>query len=176
MTIINSQPDNTNILQPTKFLVVFPRILGTQYFCQTVNIPGVSIDAFEQSTRFAILPVPGNRLSFDEFTMTFLVDAELLSWKQIQQWIHALGMPTSHEDYQQLSKQIPWMSQTPLPQYSDGTLSVLSGLNNPKYRVQFKDMFPIRVSGIDFSTMESADNIITATATFRYAYYTIEKI
>ena len=176
MTILNSQPENTNNLQPTKFLVVFPRIKGTQYFCQSVNIPGVSINALEQPTRFTALPVPGNKLNFDEFTMTFIVDEDLVSWKQIQEWIHALGMPTSHEDYKQLPKQLPWMQQSSLPQYSDGTLSILSGLNNPRYRIEFKDMFPISISGINFSTMDSADNIITATATFKYAFYNVTKL
>jgi len=43
MTAITRSPENTNLLQPTKFLLTFDRIRATQYFCQSVNLPGVSL-------------------------------------------------------------------------------------------------------------------------------------
>ena len=176
MTALNRIPENTNYLQPTKFLVTFPRIPGTQFFCKSVNIPGISIGTFDQPTEFRNLPVPGNKLTFDDFSMTFNIDEDLESWKQIHDWIYALGIPTKFDDYKALGRQMPWQNQTPSPQYSDGTLTILSGLNNPKYRINFKDMFPVSVSGIDFDVSESADTILTASVTFKYAYYDLVKL
>ena len=43
MTVLNRNPQNTNPLQPTKFLLTFPDISDTMFFCQKVNIPGVSV-------------------------------------------------------------------------------------------------------------------------------------
>jgi hypothetical protein len=34
-------------------------------------------------------------------------------------------------------------------------------------------MFPISLSDIDFDTQQSADKIMTATATFQYEYFSI---
>jgi len=176
MSALDRQPENTDYLQPTKFLVTFPRIPGTQFFCRSVNIPGISIGSIEQPTEFRNLPVPGNKLTFDDFTMEFNIDEELESWKQIQSWIYALGIPTKFDDYKALGRQMPWKNQTPQPQYSDATLTILSALNNPKYRISFTDMFPLSVTGINFDVTESADTILTATASFKYAYYSIEKL
>jgi hypothetical protein len=41
-------------------------------------------------------------------------------------------------------------------------------LNNPVIRVQFTNVFPVSLSDINFDTRMSADDIITADATFVY--------
>jgi hypothetical protein len=51
-------------------------------------------------------------------------------------------------------------------QYSDATLTVLSALNNPILRVEFTNMFPVSLSDIYFDTKQSADDVISADATF----------
>jgi len=42
----------------------------------------------------------------------------------------------------------------------------LSALNNPIIRVEFINMFPVSLSDIFFDTKQSADDMITADATF----------
>ena len=61
-----------------------------------------------------------------------------------------------------------------LQSYSDIYLTILSNLNNPSTRVHFVNAFPTSLSAIEFSTTESADDIITATATFSYEYFEFE--
>ncbi len=58
-------------------------------------------------------------------------------------------------------------------QYSDATLTILSSLNNPIARVEFTNMFPVSLSDIFFDTKQSADDIITADATFVYDQFKI---
>jgi hypothetical protein len=55
--------------------------------------------------------------------------------------------------------------------FSDATLTILSGLNNPILRIQYLNVFPLSISDINFDTTQSADTILTATATFRYQSY-----
>jgi hypothetical protein len=62
------------------------------------------------------------------------------------------------------------------PQYSDAILSVFTNKNNPNFRVKFVDLFPVSVSTILFNSMDSAENIAVADATFRFAYYEYERI
>jgi hypothetical protein len=174
MTALSNQITNTNPLQTTKFLVTFPRIKGVQYFCQKINLPGISINSQEQATPFVNLPVASTKPTFEDLNITFMVDENLQGWREIHRWIQDLGITTSFKDYQDLKKMKE--SQYQRDPYSDGIMTILSALNNPKWRITFTDMFPTSISGIDFSTEGSADDILTATATFKYAYYNIEKI
>jgi hypothetical protein len=56
---------------------------------------------------------------------------------------------------------------------SDGILTILSSLNNPLVRIQFADMYPTSLSDIQFDTKTSADEILTATVSFKYTYFDI---
>ena len=66
-------------------------------------------------------------------------------------------------------------SNTNTPQYSDGIVTILSGLNNPKLSIHFANLFPISLSEIEFSTKESSEVVITAKATFRYHIFHINR-
>ena len=63
-----------------------------------------------------------------------------------------------------------------LTSYSDATLIVLSALNNPILRVRFINAFPLSLSDIQFDTTQSAENIITGTASFAFEYFDIEPV
>jgi hypothetical protein len=84
----------------------------------------------------------------------------------------AFGSPKSlHSRANETSLQTGALSY--IGNYSEATLTVMSALNNPLYRINYHKIFPVSVSGIQFDTKESADTIITATATFAYEYFEI---
>jgi hypothetical protein len=62
------------------------------------------------------------------------------------------------------------------PQYSDAYMSTLTALNNFKTNVKFVDVFPVSLSGITMSSAQSADDILTAKASFKYQLYNFERI
>ena len=165
MSAITRSPENTNLLQPTKFLLTFERIRTTQYFCQSVNLPGVSLGEVNRATPFLDMYSPGTKLSYEPLDVEFLVDEELQSWKNIYDWFLSIADPDGFEK-RDGSKEL----QT-LKHFSDATLTVLSGLNNPVLRVQFTNLFPLSINSLKFDTTQSAETIITATATFRYQSY-----
>lgn len=165
MSAITRAPENTNLLQPTKFLLTFERIRTTQYFCQSVNLPGVSLGEVNRATPFLDMYSPGTKLSYEPLDVEFLVDEELQSWKNIYDWFLSIADPDGFEK-RDGSKEL----QT-LKHFSDATLTVLSGLNNPVLRVQFTNLFPLSINSLKFDTTQSAETIITATATFRYQSY-----
>lgn len=165
MSAITRSPENTNLLQPTKFLLTFERIRAAQYFCQSVNIPGVSLGEINRATPFLDMYSPGTKLSYSPLDVEFLVDEELQSWKNIYDWFLSIADPDGFEK-RDGSKELQ-----PLKHFSDATLTILSGLNNPILRIQYTNLFPTTISDIQFNTTQSADNIITARATFRYQSY-----
>ena len=165
MTALTRTPQNTNPLQPTKFLLTFARIPTTQYFCQEVNLPGVTLGTVDRVTPFLDMFSPGTKLKYDDLDITFMVDEELQSWKDMYNWFISIASPDGFEgrDHPRELQQNKHLS--------DATLTVLSALNNPIIRIQYANVFPLTMSDIKFDTKSSADTIITCTATFRYQSY-----
>jgi len=166
MTAINRSPENTNLLQSTKFLLTFDRIRTTQYFCQTVNLPGVSLGEVSRATPFLDMYSPGTKLTYDPLVVEFILDEELQGWKNLYDWFLTMADPDGFEK-RDGSRELQTNKH-----FSDATLSILSGLNNPLVRIHYTNLFPLSISDIRFDTTQSADTIMTATATFRYQSYT----
>jgi len=173
MTALGRTPTNTNLLQPTKYILVFDRISTTQYFCQSLNIPGIGLGEVSINTPLIDIYSPGTKLSYNEFNISFIIDEQLESWKQLYNWFQAIASPQGFDERNRLTEiQNQYTPDTRFKNFSDSTLTILSALNNPIMKVEFVNMFPVLLSDIDFDTSQSADNIITASASFRYEYFT----
>lgn len=175
MSALTRNPSNTNQLQASKFQVVFPRVSTVTYFCQEVNIPGLGTQPAIHPTPFSDFPIPGDKIQFGSFDMEFIVDEEMWSWQIIHDWIRGYTFPCSFEEYRTMNRESIVSLHAEKPQYSDASLSILSALNNPRVKVKFMNLFPISLSPIKFSTMQSADLVITATASFKYHLFNIER-
>ena len=165
MTALNRSPENTNLLQPTKFLLTFDRIRTTQYFCQSVNLPGITLGEVTRATPFLDMYSPGTKLTYEPLSVEFLLDESLQGWKNLYDWFLTMADPDGFEK-RDGSRELQTQKH-----FSDATLTILSGLNNPIIRIQYKNVFPLSISDIKFDSTQSADTILTATATFRYQSY-----
>jgi len=152
MTALNRNPSNINLLQSTKFRVTFERLRGLTYFCQSANFPGISLTEIVRPTPFIDLYHPGEKLIYDTFNVTFLIN----------------------EDLETVVARSNLTRQPPV--YSDASLTFFTNKNNPSFRIKFADVFPTSLSTITFSTGDTAENIMTADATFRFSYYNYERI
>lgn len=180
MAAITRNPAVRDPLQTTKFRLSFTRLPGLTYFCQTATLPGISLTEIPRNTPFVDLYVPGEKAIYDVFNATFIVAEDLDDWKGIHDWIRGMTFPTDFKEYADLAKQSAesyYRKQAGVPvQYADGILTVYSNKNNPSVRITFKDMFPTQLGGIQFSALDSAENIPTSDVSFRYSYYDIEKL
>lgn len=177
MTALTRNPTNPNPLQPNKFSLSFTRTPNVQFFCQTVSVPGISLSEIPQNTPFVDVYVPGEKAIYDLLTVTFIVDEDMESWREIHDWIRAMTFPHDFEEYQNLANlgRNASARTTNKPQYSDATLNILSSNNVNNYQFKFHDCFPTSLSNFVMSTTDSPDTIITADVTFRYSYYDIVK-
>jgi hypothetical protein len=172
MTALNRTPQNTNYLQASKFLLTFDRIPNAQYFCQTANVPGLSLGQAPINSPLLDYYAPGNKITYNPFNMTFLINGDGQSWKDLHDWFRAIASPKSFSDRNRLTAE--QSKRNTLQNYSDATLTVLSNLNNPILRVHFYNMFPITLSDIMFDSKESADDVMTADASFMFEYFDFE--
>ena len=179
MTALTRNPSNPNPLHPNKFQLNFSRAPNTQYFCQTLTIPGISLSEVPQQTPFVDLYVPGEKAIYDLLNITFVIDEGLQTWIEIHDWIRAMTFPYDFAEYKNLPnlfRKYTGFKKETFPQYSDCTVTLLSSANIPQYQFVLHDCFPTSLSSFVVSSTDSPDNIITADASFRYTYYDIVKV
>ena len=174
MTALNRTPQNTNLLQPTKFLLTFDRIGTSQFFCQSVNIPGINLGQAPISSPMLDYFAPGNKITYNPFNVHFLLDESVEGWRHIHSWFRSIASPESFNERKRLTDVQNNGKSTNLKYYSDATLTILSALNNPILRIKLINVFPISLSDIIFDTTQSADDIMTADATFIFDYFDFE--
>ena len=160
---ITSHPSTTNLLQPTKYLVTFPEISETMYFCQKANIPGVSLGMAVQQTPNIDLFHSGTKLEYNTFDITFMVNEDLSAWTTIYKWMNDLSSVDNNYNRRKENRK-------------QAIFTVMSNLNNPKFRIKLNDIFPISLSDLDFDTTMSAEEHMLATASFRYDWFDLEKL
>ena len=143
-------------------------------------MPGVSLTEIPRFTPFIDLYVPGEKMVYDTFNITFLVDEDMRNWTEIHDWIRGMTFPTNFKEYVDLQRQAkaPYIRAMDKmsPQYSSAVLTLYTNKNNPNFRVKFVDLFPTSVGTLLFNAQDSAENIVLADATFRFSYYEYERI
>ena len=175
MTALTRNSQNSNYLQPTKFQIIFPKISTVTYFCQQINIPAISSTPARQTSPFVDLYRPGDKIVYETLNFEFIVDEEMWNWEILQSWIRGYSFPCSFEEYKNIDRKTLYSLHSTTPQYADAHLTVLSALNNPKIKVKFVDAFPITLSEVRFDTSSSAEQIMIASAQFRYQLFNIER-
>jgi hypothetical protein len=143
-----------------------------------ITLPGLSTSEIPVNNPFVELYAPGEKAIYDTLNITFLVDMELKAWLEVHDWLRALTFPTEYEEYKNLGSlnKFTTAAKSSLPQYSDGSVTLLSASNVPYFKINFIDLFPIALSGFTISATDSPETVITADATFRFTYYNVEKL
>ena len=172
------QIQNRNFLSPVGFKFTLARAPKLAYFTNSANLPGINLGVTEQPSYLSRIPVPGDMMTFNDFTLRFLVDENLENYLEIQKWMRGLGFPESLQEIYNLQSESDLIgySYSPSQQlniYSDGTLQILTSSENVQFNVKFLDMFPISLSDIEFDATDTDIQYFTANVTFKYSIYNI---
>lgn len=170
-TITCPFPSNINPLSPNGFMFNIQKLPNLSFFCQSVNLPGITLGAPEFGNPFNVAPIPGETLTYDQLTVQFLVDEQMANYTSIYNWIVALGFPESYDQYIQFSEYDTTNYSELAKNYSDATLQILTGNNSVAKSVQFIDMFPIGLDSLQFSGANNDVQYLIGNATFRYGFY-----
>lgn len=163
---------NKNLLSGLGLRFSLQRAPNLVYFCQSANIPGVSISPVVVPNPLKSAPFPGDEVSFSELTLTFAVTENLDNFTEIFNWIISLGFPDSTDQYKTLALAQPGSGKGV---FSDGTLTILNSALGANYDIVFKDMFPLTLSDINMETTQTDVTYLTSTVSFTYQSYFIRK-
>jgi len=166
-----SDPINKNFLGQTGFRLVLDRTPTMNYFSQSASLPSISLGTANIVNPLIDYPLPGEKLTFSPFNISFRVDEDLKNYIEIYNWLVGLGSPTSTDQYKNYQN-----ASTNQASLSDATLSILSSKYNPNLRIKFQKMFPESISELLFTSTGSDIEYLEATVSFRYSLYTIESL
>jgi hypothetical protein len=164
-------PDNITPLSPNGFMFNISKLPEMSFFCQQINLPGITLGAPEFGNPFATQPIPGEHLTYDQLTVQFLVDSQMKNYKSIYGWLIALGFPESYTQYIAYNTGDSINYGELAKNYSDATLSVLAGNNQVSQQIHFVDLFPTAIESLMFQSTNQDVQYLVGSATFRYGYY-----
>lgn len=165
----SNTPENMSILQATKFTFLIPDMPHLKYFCQTVSVPSVSTNEVMVPTQFSNTYRHGDKLDFQPFTLSAIIDEDMRVYEETYKWIQGLTRPQSYNEY--IKNRNPTS-----PLYFDGYLTINTNANRSNIRFKFHNCHPIAMGAVNFDTKVNADFIPTCDITFRYDLFEIERL
>ncbi len=149
--------DNKNFLSPVGFtLKIDADRANTEYFCTQANLPGISLSNVDQGYKGVNLGFTGDRMTFDQFNITFNVTENLENYIEIYNWMLNITNAKNPEDYKY-----------------DGRLMILTSHNNIVKEIKLFDLFPTNLSSIEFNAQATDIEYVQAQVTFKYTYFEI---
>lgn len=167
-----SQIQNRNFLSPVGFKFTLSKEPKVAFFCNNAQIPQITLGTELQSTYLKDLDIPGDKITYEDFTITFLIDEKLQNYMAIHNWITGLGFPETANQYKNLTTNDDNLRDSK-EAFSDGSLHILNSNYNTSAVVKFKDLFPISLSSLEFNSTATDIQYFTAQASFKYTVYNI---
>ena len=179
-----STAQSVNFLRPNAFRFHIKNLPGVNYTCQSANLPSLALGSALQPSPFVDIPHVGDKNSFGDFTIRFLITEDMSNYIQIYEWLVALGFPNSYNQYRNFAGDrlnlFPFVKDSrgaPIAVvYSDASLTIMDSNNVPKTNINFKDAFPISVEALDFDITSSSVEYFVGIASFKYRTFEIEAL
>ena len=195
MATVQTQPDKLDYASPTQFRFGIHQLPKVEFFAVSAAIPAIALSDVVIPTPFKSIPMMGDQLTFDNLSVSFIVDEFLENYLSIHEWLTAIGFPKNRKQFSDFKTNIsntPATArssaststdigdvQSPSPNnalFSDATLTILSNKNNPIVNVFFRDLYPVAMTALDYNQGATDVEYLTASIDFAYQIYEIEAI
>jgi len=187
-TLASKQPSGSGLdyADPTKFKFQISKLPRVEFNSIQASIPGISLTELNQPTRLMQVKIPGNDLTFEDLSVTFLVDEDLTNYRSVHDWMVGLAQVDSDEKYQALlssgqdrmprsqSRGVQTESGKTFPAtpdgaiFSDAKLIILSARNTPIVEISFEDTYPKSLSALEYNQNATDVEYLQATITLGY--------
>lgn len=165
-SILKRQPSNPNNLQKSKFKLVFAKVSNVEYFCQSVQLPGISSNPVPFNNPFATIKLTGDDLKYEPLVVNIILDEDLRTWTDIYDWIRGYSFPHEQKEY---------TIQARKGLYSDATLYFLTNSNEANIRFKFHNLFPFSISPVLMDSSSTGQETQVAQVQFTYQTFEVER-
>jgi len=186
---LDRQPDKLDYSSPTQFKFGIVQLPKVEFFTTAANLPGITMGEAIFPTPFTDIPVQGDKITYGNLTIDFIVDEFLENYISLHKWMIAIGFPKTRAQFsefrtsdsvtpvatQGISKDIGDVKPptTTRPMFGDATLTILTNKNNPAVEVRFRDLYPVSLTGLNYNQNATDVEYITASVDFDYTLYEI---
>ena len=186
---LNRQPTALDYSSPTQFRFLINQLPKVQYFTTEANIPGITLGEGQFNTPLKDIELLGDKVTYEDLTITFIVDENLENYIEMHTWLTGIGFPKDRKQFSEFRSTTSNMSvktrgesndigdvraTTPeLAMTSDAVMTILTNINNPVVECRFKDVFPTSLSGLSYSQNQTDVEYLTAEVNFKYQIYEI---
>ncbi len=198
-TTINATPREPTVFdyaQSNQFKVYLPIFPLTEWFVVNCNIPGVTMGQGVVPTPLTDVPFIGDKLTYDQFSMTFLVDEKMKNFIELHDWLINMAAPQKnsqfmartsdyvldagqrtkfYRDIEGVSTEVTG-NTSDRELYCDIQIFILSSKNNPVAKFTLQNAFPVSLSALDYSSQDSDTNYVQCNVSFAFPFYTIESL
>lgn len=175
---VQNQPDNYNTLSPLSFRLVIDQFPLLTFWCQSANIPGITVTESTSPNPLRDIPMMGDKVEYETLDVTMIVDEDLANYREILEWIRGQSPDQKQTDHKEYLEQNPRRRQLPFSStyeryLSDAVLHITTNSKGSNKTVTFKDIFPVSLGALAFdSTAELAP--ITTDISFQIRDYIID--
>jgi len=167
-----NQIENRNFLSPIGFKFTLAKEPKVSFFSNSSRIPDINLGTANQPTYLKDLDVPGDKLSYGDFSLRFLVDENMENYMAIHNWLTGLGYPETTQQFKDLITDDDGQRNLKY-QFSDGSLHILNSNFRDIAIVKFRDLFPTNLTSLEFEATDTDINYFTAEVNFKYTVYNI---
>ena len=193
---LRRQPTVFDYSQTNQFRIFLPIFPTTEWFVVSANIPGITMGQATQATPFVDMPLVGEKIDFENFDMTFIVDEQLKNYMEMYNWVKNIGFPYSGEEQfnklaraDNLDREKKIRNPTSVGVgaaaaystgdrnlYTDIRLDILSSKNHTVANIIMYEAFPISMSSIEYSQQETDTNYATCAVSFAYSWFDVQPV
>ena len=168
----DNQIQNRNFLSPVGFKFTLGKYPKVDFFSMSANIPEISLGTAIQSSYLKNLDVPGEKLTYGDFRLSFMVDENMENFSTVHNWLTGIGFPETTQQYRtQITNADGIRDGNEV--FSDGTLHILNSNYRDVAQIRFRDLYPTSLSSLQFQANDSDYNYFTAEVTFKYTIYNL---
>ena len=150
---------NQNLLSQNKFQLVIARFPNIEFFAQSAPIPGFTTgNVYIPTNAINDYYEIGDKLRFNDFKVSFLLDVEMVTFKEIFAWSMLAMTKKRGTDF--------------MPFSNIGVLT-LDNQSNANLSFTIHNAFPYEMTDVDMSVKRSEDVPITMDVFFKYSHFTI---
>lgn len=161
-----------SFLSPLGYQLAIKKIPNTVFNVVSANLPGITVEDAELQTPFKVIRYP-DKVVYNDFVVRFKVDEDLENYREIFDWMHLIGRP---EQFSEPNTNTLYPNDIYSTYASDGTLIILNSANKANIEVRFRDLFPVVLGDIEFTSQDTDVSYIEATVSFRCLLFTIHTV
>ena len=93
------QPEKLDYASPTQFKFGIHQLPKVEFFTISANVPGISAGVVTRATPFKDIPIVGDKLTYENLSITFQVDEYLENYVSLHNWMRGIGFPSNRQEF-----------------------------------------------------------------------------